>query len=143
METTTTKSVIIGAKPDQVFQACAELESLSHRLRHIRSVEDTGKRTSRWVANAPDGDTIAWETELTRIEPEQRIAWATSESESEIKTSGQVTFNAMPHDQTELTVILKVVAPDGTGKGDPSSKLDDLVDENLRALKSSIENEEN
>lgn len=141
METTTTKSVIIGAKPDQVFQACAEPESLSRRLRHIRSVEDTGKRTSRWVANAPDGDTIAWETELTRVEPEQRIAWAAT-SESEIKTSGQVTFNAMPHDQTELTLILKVVAPDGTGQGDPSSKLDDLVDENLRALKSSIENTE-
>lgn len=135
METTTTKSIIIGATPEHVYQACSELESLSPRLRNVRSVEGTGERTNRWVADAPGGGTVEWETELTRVEPKQRIAWSSTD-ESAIKTSGQVTFNAMPHDQTELTLILKVVTDEG---GAADSQLENLIDENLRAFKSSIE----
>lgn len=138
METTTTRSIIIGAKPDRVYEACAELESLSPRLKDVRAVELTGERTSHWVADAPDGGTVEWETELTRLEPNERIAWS-STVESAERTSGQVTFNALPHDQTELTLILKVVTHDEKRAKELSARMEGLVDENLRALTSSIE----
>jgi uncharacterized membrane protein len=139
MEATTTKSIIIGAEPAEVYRACAEPELLFHRLKDVRAVDRTGDVTSRWIADTRDGGNVEWQIELTKREPHRRIAWSSTD-ESSIKTSGQLTFNPMPHEQTELTLVLKVVTNDGAPR-QPGDGWDRVLDQNLRALKSSIESD--
>ena len=130
-----TKSIVIGATPSDVYRACTDFESLPAILKNVRSVERTGDTTSHWIVEGPAHTTLEWDAEWTRLEPGKRIAWNTY-SDGDIKTSGQVTFNPLPHDQTELTLMLKVVSDEVERSWDETEK---ILDGNLRALKTSLE----
>jgi uncharacterized membrane protein len=58
------------------------------------------------------GKTIEWEAKTTTLEENKRIAW-NSQDGGDITTSGQVTFNALPNNQVEVTVVLQYVPPAG------------------------------
>jgi uncharacterized membrane protein len=58
------------------------------------------------------GKTIEWEAKTTTLEESKRIAW-NSQDGGDITTSGQVTFNALPNNQVEVTVVLQYVPPAG------------------------------
>jgi len=105
-----TKSIIVGAGAAEVFAAWADFENFPRFMDHLKSVSRTGERTTRWVAHGPLGQDIEWEAETTRFEPDKRIAWRSTE-ESQIKTSGQVTFNELSPQQTEITVTLQYGGP--------------------------------
>lgn len=130
----TTKSIVIGATPAELYRTCMDLETLPDVLRSVRSVKRTGDKTSHWTVEGPGGKTLEWDTEWTRLEPGKRIAWSSADDGA--KTSGQVTFTPMPHDQTELTLMLKIVS-------DPVEKspgeTEELLEQNLRALKTALE----
>lgn len=131
----TTKSIVLGAKPTELYLYCTNFDSMPSYLENVRAVERMNSHTTRWRVDGPDGKTLEWTTELTRLEPGKRIAWSTlDDGDGDIKTSGQITFNPLPHGQTELTVMLKVVSPDE----DPGA-IESLVDRNLRSFKEFVE----
>lgn len=131
----TTMNILIGARPSELYRACTDLESLPKRLGSVRSVKMTGATTSHWVVKGPADRTLEWDAEWTRLEPDRRIAWSTT-GEDDVKTSGQITFTPMPHDQTELTVMMKVVSEEIEAARE---EMERLLHENLRSLKSSVE----
>jgi uncharacterized membrane protein len=97
---------------------------------NIKSVTRTGERTTHWEMEGPFSLMLEWDAEITRLDENKRIAWNSIESEGNIKTSGQVTFNALPDGQVEVTVNLKYVPPAGLAGeiatelfGNPEGKL--------------------
>jgi len=137
---TTTKNIIVKAPLHEVYQAWANFENFPNFMKNIKSVKKIGDRTSHWVMAGPLGTKIEWDAETTRLEENKRIAW--SSTQGDIKTSGQVTFNALPSNEVEITVMLKYVPPAGLAGeivaelfSDPESKLT----EDLRNFKRYIE----
>jgi len=137
---TTTNNIIVKAPLNEVYAAWANFENFPNFMKNIKSVKKTGERTSHWVMTGPLGTKIEWDAETTRLEENKRIAW--SSTQGDIKTSGQVTFNALPNNDVEITVMLKYVPPAGLAGGivaelfsDPENKLI----EDLRNFKRFIE----
>ena len=126
-----TKAIIVKANVDTVYGIWADFEQFPHFMRYIKSISKTGDRTSHWAMEGPLGKTLEWDAETTTLEPNKRIAWNSREG-GDIKTSGQVTFNALSPTQTEITVTLQYVPPAGKlGEvvsnlfSDPEQRLDE------------------
>lgn len=134
------KSIIVKAPLREVYETWADFETFPRFMQHIRSVAKTDERHSRWLMEGPLHMRLEWEAETTRLEENKRIAW--SSTQGDIKTSGQVTFNALPNEQVEVTVMLKYVPPAGIAGdifarffNDPST----LLETDLRNFKQYIE----
>jgi uncharacterized membrane protein len=110
----TTKTIIVGAAIDTVYDTWANFENFPRFMKDVKSVTRTGDRTSHWVVEGPFGKQVEWDAETTRLDKNKRIAW-NSKEKSEIKTSGQVTFNDLGQGQTEVTVTLQWVVPPSKG----------------------------
>jgi len=136
----TVKNIIVKAPLHDVYEAWADFETFPRFMQNIRSVAKTGERTSRWLMEGPFHMRLEWDAETTRLEPNKRIAW--SSTSGDIKTSGQVTFNALPDGQVEVTVMLKYVPPAGIA-GDLFARLVNdpqaMLESDLRNFKQYIE----
>jgi uncharacterized membrane protein len=102
-----TKSIIVQGDISQLYNLWANFENFPHFMRHIKSVTKTGDDLSHWVVEGPLGQRVEWEAKTTRMEENKRIAWNSMDNEGDITTSGQVTFNPLPQNQVEVTVILQ------------------------------------
>lgn len=136
----TVKNIIVKAPLADTYQAWANFENFPNFMQHIRSVTKTGERTSHWVMDGPLHSRLEWNAETTRLDENSRIAW--SSIDGDIKTSGQVTFNALTNDEVEVTVMLRYIPPAGIAGDlfatlftDPEGKLE----EDLRNFKHFIE----
>jgi len=137
----TTKSIIVGAPVADVFAAWADFENFPRFMENIKSVTRTADKSTRWVARGPMGQDIEWDAETTRFEPSKRIAWH-STADSPITTSGQVTFNQLSPQQTEVTVTLQYVPPGGIA-GEAAARLlsdpEEMLEKDLLRFKSYVE----
>lgn len=139
MANQTTRSVQVSGDVEEVFAAWADLESFPGFIDRLKSVTRTGPNTTHWVAQGPLGVEVEWDAETTRFEPPQRIAW-NSQHSSEVRTSGQVTFNPLPGGLTEVTVTLQHATESLKGKaGYLLANLDGVLDEALRSFKANVE----
>ena len=137
----TTKTITVGADVGKVYNAWANFENFPHFMKDVKSVTKTGDRMSHWVVSGPFGKEVEWDAETTRLDVNKRIAWNSKET-SDIKTSGQVTFNDLGQGQTEVTVTLQWVVPASKGGeklmglfADPPKRLE----EDLLAFKHYVE----
>ena len=137
----TTKTIIVGAGIDAVYDTWANFENFPHFMKDVKSVTRTGDRTSHWVVAGPLGKQVEWDAETTRLDKNKRIAWNSKET-SDIKTSGQVTFNDLGKGQTEVTVTLQWVVPASKGGETLASLVTDpakRLEEDLRSFKQYVE----
>lgn len=114
-------SIIVSAPVEQVFDVWSHFDRFPEFMDNLKSVQLTGDRLSHWVAKGPLGASIEWDAETTMFEPNKRIAWNSRDS-GDITTSGQVTFNELDNNQTEIHVVLKYEPPGGV-IGDAVAKL--------------------
>ena len=139
MANQTTRSVQVSGDPEEVFAAWADLESFPEFMDRLKSVMRTGPNTTHWVAQGPMGMDIEWDAETTRFEPDKRIAWNSLHS-SDVRTSGQVTFNPLPGGFTEVTVTFQHATENLKGKAASwLASLEDIVEEALRRFKAHVE----
>jgi uncharacterized membrane protein len=139
MANQTTRSLLVKGDANDVFTAWADLESFPSFLSHLKSVTRTGENSTHWVARGPLGIDVEWDAETTRMEPGKRIAW-NSHHGSDVRTSGQVTFNQLPGGQTEVTVTFQHATENLMGKaGQLLSGLDGILEEALRHFKAHFE----
>lgn len=131
MPNQTTQTIIVKGDVSKIYSLWENFENFPHFMKHIKAVRKTGERTSHWVMEGPLGKDLEWDAETTRLEPNKRIAW-NSRNSGDITTSGQVTFNELPHGETEVTVTLQYDPPAGAiGEffarllDDPAGKLND------------------
>jgi uncharacterized membrane protein len=111
-------------------------------MSNIKSVTKTGDRKSHWVIEGPLGSEIRWNAETTKLEENKRIGWNTKDEEGHLTTSGQVTFNQLPEDQTEVTVMMQY-DPEGGMLGEAVAKIfsnpGKRVEEDLENFKKYVE----
>jgi len=108
-----TKSFTINRQPDVVYGFWRKLENLPRFMRHLASVEVIDERRSRWRARAPAGMTVSWEAEIVEDQPNERLAWRSTEG-STIRNRGSVRFVPAPGARgTEIHVDLEYAVPGG------------------------------
>lgn len=106
-------SIIVNRLAHHVYTAWADFNHFPKFMEHVKSVTALGEGLSHWVVTGPLGTNIDWNAEITRQEPNDRIAWSTKDNKGVITTSGQVTFKSLPDDQTEVTVTMQLTPPGG------------------------------
>jgi uncharacterized membrane protein len=140
-----TKSIIIKADVEDLFNSWANFENFPRFMENIKSVTKTDERMSHWVMQGPLGAPIEWDAETTRLEPHDRIAW-NSKDNSAVKTSGQVIFKELGPIETEITVTLHYEPPAGM-VGDIVTQLfsnpEKRLEEDLRRFKEYVEDTPN
>lgn len=135
------KNIIVGVEAKRCFDTWSDFEQFPEFMENIESVYIIGGNRSHWVMAGPLGQNLEWNAEVTEFQPDERIAWRSIDGD--IETSGQVTFQGLPADQTEVTVMMQYIPPAGElGEAfaelfdDPESQLM----QDLRNFKDSIEN---
>lgn len=135
------KSIIVKGETPKIYALWADFENFPHFMSNIKSVTRTGERTTHWEMKGPLNTSLEWDAETTRLEENKRIAWR-SQEDSQIMTSGQVTFTSLPQNQTEVTVTLQYVPPMGA-LGEAVAKLftnpEEQLSEDLRNFKTFAE----
>lgn len=106
------QSIIVEGATPTLYRMWTNLENFPNFMSNIKSVTKTGDRTSHWVMKGPLNTRLEWDAETTLMEENKRIAWR-SEEDSQLMTSGEVTFTSLPENQTEIMVTLQYVAPLG------------------------------
>jgi uncharacterized protein YndB with AHSA1/START domain len=107
----TEKVVEINAPVERVFDLFSDFESFPRWMSHIKDVRYTGRRYTRWTAEAPLGSSVEWEAETTRFEPDHLIAWRSVRGD--VETEGEVIFQETERGTTLVRVMLGYDPPAG------------------------------
>jgi len=136
-----TRSIIVKGDINEIFRLWMDFENFPRFMAHIKSVTKMNDTTSRWVMEGPGGKDIEWESKITTLEEPTRIAW--NGEGNDIKTTGQVTFNQLTEEETEVNVMLQYV-PLGGFIADIAAELfadpEGDLEEDLRNFKAYAEN---
>jgi uncharacterized membrane protein len=133
-----TKSIIVQGKVKDLYQMWTQFETFPNFMDHIKSVQKIDDQTSHWVmAIGPSDQFIEWTAETTLLEENKRIAWnSKAVSKDEFKTSGQVTFTALPNAQTEVTFVFQLASLTHLPEPMQDQLEDDLEEKWTQALRS-------
>lgn len=109
------KTVTIRKSAEELYNYWHNFENLPTFMKHVKSVkvmDGEGKR-SHWIANAPLGQSVEWDADVIKDEPNRLIAWASAEN-AEVSHSGFVRFSPAPGDRgTEVKVVMEYEIPGG------------------------------
>jgi uncharacterized membrane protein len=136
------KTLTINAPPEQVFRFWSNYANFGRFMSNVREVRDLGNGRSHWVAEGPGGIPVTWNAVLTRVEPNNVLAWK-SEEGSVIANAGFVRFEDTGDGRTRVDLHFSYNPPGGAlghlaaslFGADPKSKMD----EDLVRLKSLLE----
>jgi uncharacterized membrane protein len=137
------KSLTVNQPVEMLYAFWRDLSNLPTVMTHLKSVEQIDDKRSRWVAEAPLGQTVHWDAEIINERENEMIAWR-SIGDSQVDTAGSVHFKPIGHDRgTAVTVSLKYDPPAGKLGiglaylfGDNAER---QIDEDLRRFKQMME----
>lgn len=118
MQTKATESVVVNKDVETVYNLWADFEKFPRFIKILSSVEKTGDRISHWTAQGPFGIRIEWDAEITVMDKNEQIAWQSTQGD--INNSGDVRFEKMAPDQTEVTLTIHYIP--GKGLAEPIFK---------------------
>ena len=108
------RSVTIDKPRDQLYAFWRDFENLPVFMHNVKSVAVIDRRRSHWVIDAPAGQTVEWDAEITRDEPGSLIAWRSLDGAS-VRNEGLVEFLDSPDGRgTVVRVTLTYDPPGGT-----------------------------
>jgi len=116
------RSITVGKSPEECYRWWRDFVNLPHVLDHIESVQLTGSQRSYWIAKAPGGKRLQWESEITTDEPGNAIAWHSVEG-SEVENSGSVHFEHAPAGRGTIVRVAFHYCPPGGRLGAVFAKL--------------------
>lgn len=105
------KRIEIDAPIERVFDLFSDFENFPRWMRHIRDVHYSGRRYTRWKADAPLGTSVEWEAETIAFDPPHLIAWRSVRGD--VDTEGEVTFRETRRGTTLMSVRLGYRPPAG------------------------------
>lgn len=109
-----TKSIIVKGDLNEIYGVWADFSNFPRFMANIDSITPQGENRSHWVMKGPLGTKFEWDARTTLMEKNSRIAWKSVDGgDSNMKTSGQVTFKQLPHQEIQVTVTLQYVPPAG------------------------------
>jgi uncharacterized membrane protein len=136
-------AVTVRRPPEEVYRYWRDLENLPNFMYHLQSVTAGVEGRSHWVANAPVGQPVHWDAQITEDEPNKRIAWQSLPGSS-IENGGSVEFTpAGDGDGTEVRVKIGYRMPGGALAKAAATLFgespDQQVDDDLRRFKQILE----
>jgi uncharacterized membrane protein len=90
-EVPVTVSLVVNSSPEKIYEFWRKLTNLPRFMKHLESVQETGERTSHWIAKGPGGMRLQWDSEIVEDQPGQFISWRTREG-SEVNHCGSIRF---------------------------------------------------
>jgi uncharacterized membrane protein len=137
------KTITVNRSPQDVYDFWHNLENFPSFMRHLDSVQVTGRGRSHWKAKAPGGYTVEWDAEIVRDEPGSEISWRSVEG-SRIENSGTVRFEAGPGGRGTFVRVEVEYAPPGGALAAKFAKLfgeepELQMDDDLRSFKAIME----
>lgn len=106
--------VTIGVPRDELYRYWRDLSNLPRFMRHLVAVRVVDDRRSHWMAQAPAGRIVEWDSELVEDEPGYTLRWRSLPG-SDVTHFGLVRFSDAPAGQaTEVYVELQYVPPGGS-----------------------------
>ena len=118
------KSVIIDRSVSQLYNYWRDFTNLPNFMGHLKSVTNKNEAgtISHWVANLPLNQTVEWDAEITKDEPEHLIAWNTLDN-ADIDNCGFVRFQPATDDRGTLVKVVLEYQPPGGALTDAIAKL--------------------
>jgi uncharacterized membrane protein len=89
------RAVTINRPRSEIYAFWRQLDNLPRFMTHLKSVANTGNRTSHWVAKGPAGSDVEWDAEIVQEVQDEYLAWR-SLPDSEIPNRGEVRFKDAP-----------------------------------------------
>lgn len=106
-------AVTVRCPPEKAYRFWRDLENLPTFMYHLQSVTCRADGESHWVANAPAGQTVEWDAQITEDDPNKRIAWQSLPG-SVVENGGSVEFTPTARgDGTEVRVRIGYYIPGG------------------------------
>src|SRR5688572_30342513 len=62
-------AVSIMRSPEDLYSFWRQLDNLPRFMRHLKSVQETGAKSSHWIAKGPAKTSFAWDAEIMEEEP--------------------------------------------------------------------------
>lgn len=107
------KTLLIGRPAAELCEAWRDFTRFPQFMDNVEAVERLDAARSRWTIAAPAGQTVTLVTKITEDLPNEKITWQ-SEPESEISTSGAVTFDPAPVGRgTYVSLVMRYDPPGG------------------------------
>lgn len=104
-------SIDIAVPPKVVFDFWRALENFPRFMSHVIEVRKTGDKTHLWRVKGPLGTEVSWDSRVTDVEPDRRIAWA-SDKGATVENRGEVRFSPTATG-THLAVRITYAPPAG------------------------------
>jgi uncharacterized membrane protein len=137
------KSVAVNRQPQECYAMWRNFENLPRFMRHLESVQLTGDNRSHWVAKAPAGTSVEWDSEVTHDEPNALIAWRSLDG-ADVENAGAVRFLPQPSGRGTVVSVKMQYKPPAGAIGATVAKLlgeepDRQVQEDLRRFRQVME----
>jgi uncharacterized membrane protein len=87
-------NIIVDRHREECYRFWRQFDNLPRVMRYIESVQTNGD-TSHWIACAPGGRRVEWDSEIESDVPNERIAWRSLPG-SDVRHSGSVNFESAP-----------------------------------------------
>ena len=118
------------------YDQWTQFESFPEFMDGIKQVRQLDDRTLEWVADVA-GTEKRWKATITEQEPDQRIAWTSTEG---ARNAGVVTFHRLGEGRSRVTLQLDV-EPDGPLEtvGDALGVVRNRVKDDMKRFKAFIE----
>jgi uncharacterized membrane protein len=136
-------AVTVWCSPEEVYRFWRDLENLPTFSATEQSVTVDAEDRSHWIANAPIGQSVQWDAQITEDEPNKRIVWESLPG-AVVENAGSVEFAPTPDGSgTEVRVTMSYHIPGGVlGKAAATvfgESPEQQVNDDLRRFKQLLE----
>jgi len=107
------RTITVNRPAEELYRFWRNFENLPRVMGHIDSVRKIDDLHSHWVARAPGGYQVEWDSEITYDQADRQIAWRSLPG-ADVPNAGSVRFDSAPGGRgTEIRVELTYRPPAG------------------------------
>ena len=119
------RAITVNKPRDELFRIWRNFENLPRFMTHLNRVdvdESTGGRHSHWVAKAPFGREVEWDSEVTEERENEYITWQSLPG-SVVENMGTVQFSDAPGGRGTIVSVSMEYRPPAGSMGAAFAKL--------------------
>jgi uncharacterized membrane protein len=139
------RAVTVNRPKQELYQMWRDFENLPRFMEHLESVQvdESDSTRSHWVAKAPMGQTIEWESEVIEDRENELLVWK-SLPRSSVESMGRVEFTDAPGERGTIVHVSMEYNPPAGSLGAAFAKLFGeepaiQINQDLRHFKQMIE----
>lgn len=110
------RSITVNRPAEELYRFWKDPANLVRFMYGLESVRPIDERHSHWIAKAPAGKTLEWDSEITEDRPNERIAWRSVEGAS-VDHAGSVRFEPRPGGRGTIVRLELQYRPPGGAAG--------------------------